>query len=254
MGLVICPDADNAAMRLTEWIEQAVLAKPRLVLGLACGRTLGTAYSELVKRYHASSDLTFRHATCFNTDEFLGVHPDDPRSARYFMNTTFFKLCDFRLENTHVPRGDAVDITAECKAYDHYIAASGGLDLVVLGLGHNGHVGFNEPGSTLRSKTRPVEFTASTMAALSDGSRFRDLSETPDGAITMGLSSLMEAKHVVLIATGIAKAQAVYRMFERKPGPSVPASQLLQHPNLSVVVDRDAASSLQDPDVEVQHV
>lgn len=254
MALAICKDADAAAMRLADMIDEAVLDKPRLVLGLACGRTLQTAYTELVARYHQSNKLTFRHVTSFNTDEFLGVTPDDPRSARYFMNTSFFKLCDFRLENTHVPRGDAVDLGAECKAYDHYITACGGLDLVVLGLGHNGHVGFNEPGSTPRSRTRTVEFTASTMAALSDGNRFRDLAETPGGAVTMGLATLMEARHVVLIATGIGKAQAVHRMFGRRPGPAVPASQLLRHPRLSVVVDRDAASSLQEPDIEVEHV
>ena len=239
-------------MRLADWIEKQVLDKPRLNMGLACGKTSGRAYEELVKRYHRNDGLTFRFATTFNTDEFIGVHPDDPRSARYFMNTRLLKLCDFRLENTHVPRGDAVDLEAECLAYESFIQAGGGLDLVVLGLGHNGHVGFNEPGSNLKSRTRVVEFTESTLSALSDGNRFAGLSQTPTSAIAMGMATIMEAKHVMLIATGIAKAQAVHRMFDNRPGPAVPASQLLSHPNLSVVVDRDAASLLKNPAVDLE--
>jgi glucosamine-6-phosphate deaminase len=253
MGLVICRDGESAAIKLADWIEQAVIAKPRLNLGLACGRTSGRAYEELVKRYHRNDGLTFRFVTTYNTDEFMGVHPDDDRSARYFMNAHLLKLCDFRLENTHVPRGDAADIKAECRAYDAFIQASGGLDMVVLGMGHNGHVGFNEPGSSPRSRTRVVEFTQSTVAALSDGSRFRGISDTPSAAVTIGMATIMEARHVVLIATGIGKAEAVHRMFDNRPGPSVPASMLLEHPNLSVVVDADAASALQHPAADLSH-
>ena len=161
------------------------------------------------------------------------------------MNTNFFEHVDIALDNTHVPKGDSKDIEAECKAYDYAIASHGGLDLVVLGLGYNGHVGFNEPGSTVKSRTRVVQFTDSTLAALSDGDRFRSLQETPDSAITIGMSTILAARHVLLIATGIGKADAVHKMIEGKMGPSFPASLLLKHHNLTIIVDRYAADKLQ---------
>lgn len=254
MSLVVCPDANMAAMYLADLIEKELLAKPSLVLGLATGRTPALAYDELVRRYHTNQRLTFRFCTTFNTDEFVGMGPRDPRSARFFMNTHLFKLVDMSLEQTHVPRGDAHDLEQECKAYEAFIKANGGLDLVVLGLGHNGHIGFNEPGSTVKSRTRQVEFTASTIAALSDGERFRSVDETPTQALTMGLATILEAKHILLIATGIGKRQALHRIFDGRPGPAVPASLLRSHPRFTVVVDQDAASGLKDSESGTTYV
>lgn len=254
MGLVVCADAERAAIEVADLIEAAVRNDPRLRLGLATGRTATRAYAELVRRYHASGDLTFRHVTTFNTDEFVGIAPEDPRSTRFTMNTRLFNSIDIRLEHTHVPRGDAEDVELECRAYESLIRARGGLDLVVLGLGHNGHIGFNEPGSSPRSRTRVVEFTESTVAALSDGQRCRNLSETPTRAVTIGLATILEARRLVLVATGIAKAQAVHRAVDCRPGPSVPASQLLAHPGLTIVVDREAASAIDRPSLEVGRV
>ncbi len=253
MSLLVCQDRMRAATLLADIIEQAVKDQPRLVLGLASGATSGRAYWDLVSRYCRGIDLSFRFVTTFNTDEFIGVAPEDPRSARYFMNQHLFSQIDIRRENTFVPRGDCVDINAECAAYEHLITARGGLDLVVLGLGHNGHVGFNEPGSTVKSLTRPVEFTPSTLAGLSDGQRFASLSETPQGAITMGIGTIMAARRVLLIATGIGKAQAVAKVFGRRPGPAVPASQLLSHPECTVIVDQDAASGIRRDDIEMTY-
>ncbi|MHC5067302.1 MAG: glucosamine-6-phosphate deaminase [Planctomycetota bacterium] len=254
MGLVICQSATQAAMRLSDWICAALREKPDLCMGLATGRTSGMAYEELVRRHHTEADLSFRKVTTFNTDEFVGLSPEDPRSSRYYMNRNLFKIADFRLEHTHVPCGDVVDLEAECRGYESLIKARGGLDLVVLGLGHNGHVGFNEPGSSAKSRTRTIKFTESTLSALSDGNRFVSLEQTPDEAITMGLATILEARHVILIATGIGKARALHRMFDCRPGSSVPASLLLKHPNLSVVVDSAAASALEQPDVDVEYI
>ena len=247
MGLTICPNPESAAIKVADAIEKAIRANPRLKLGLATGRTPAKAYQELVRRFHQQPDLSYRYITTFNTDEFLGLPLEDTRSSRYFMNRHFFKLCDVSLERTHVPRGDAVDVDQECKAYESLIRAQGGLDLLVLGLGHNGHVGFNEPGSPVTSRTRVVEFTESTMAALSDGHRFSSIDQTPSGAITMGLATIREAKEVLLIATGIGKADAVHRMVDSRKTAQVPASQLLDHPNLRILVDRDAAIDLKHP-------
>lgn len=254
MGLIVCPDPNQAAIYLADIIEKALLDKPDLSMGLATGRTPAAAYEELVRRFHLNSQLTFRNAMTFNTDEFVGLSPRDPRSARYFMNTRLFYLVDMSLENTHVLHGDSKDLDAECKAFEYFITASGGLDLVVLGLGHNGHIGFNEPGSSPKSRTRPVEFTPSTISALSDGYRFKSIDETPHQALTMGLGTILEAKHILLIATGIGKKQAIHRMFDCRPGPAVPASQLLKHPNLTVIADRDATSGLTSDSLEITYV
>lgn len=254
MRLVICRNAHGAAMQLADLIEDRVRSEPKLNLGLATGRTSAGAYEALVRRHNACTDFTFRHVSTFNTDEFVGLKPWDSRSTRFFMNYRLFKHVDIPLENTMVPRGDAVDVESEAKAYELLIKARGGLDIAVLGLGHNGHVGFNEPGSSAKSRTREVEFTESTLAALSDGNRFQSLNETPRKALTMGLATFYEARHVLLIATGIGKANAVHRVFDGKPGPSVPASLLMDHPNLTVIVDQDAASTLRKPPQDTVHV
>jgi len=252
MQLTICQDPEAAALRLADTIEQAVADKPNLVMGLATGRASSGAYKELARRHYQKMSLSFRHAIAFNTDEFIGMQRWDPRSTRYFMNTNFFNLVDLPLENTFVPNGSSGDLQAECKAYDFLIQSHGGLDLVVLGLGHNGHVGFNEPGSSIKSKTRVVEFTESTLAALSGGHRFRNLDETPRSAITMGLGTIMSARHLLLIATGIGKAEAVHKMLDGKPGPSVPASQLLSHPRISVILDQDSALQVKNMPGDVE--
>jgi glucosamine-6-phosphate deaminase len=254
MPLLICRNAGIAATRLADIIEATVRSRSRLNLGLATGRTSARAYEVLIKRHTLSPDLTFRHVTAFNTDEFVGVPAQDPRSARYFMNYHFYRHIDIAPENTFVPCGVAADLEAECKAFELLLQARGGLDLVVLGLGHNGHVGFNEPGSTIRSRTRAVDFTESTLAALSDGSRFESLRDTPTQALTLGLGTILEARHLVLIATGIGKANAVHRMFDTRPSPQVPASLLQAHPQLTVIVDEDAASGLKHVPEDAEHV
>lgn len=254
MPLLICSDSVSPSVRLADILEQAILDQPSLTLGLATGRTSTAAYAELVARHHQNTELAFRRVTTFNTDEFVPLSANHPMSARYLMNYRLFRHVDIKLENTYIPHGDTEDLQAECKAYEAMLEARGGLDLVVLGLGHNGHVGFNEPGSSLKSRTRVIDFTSSTLAALSDGYRFKTLDETPRRAITMGLGTIFAAKHILLIATGVSKAQAVHRMYDGRPGPSVPASLLLKHPNLTVIVDEDAASQISNLPKDVVYI
>ena len=242
MDLQLCDNPEAASEKLASVIEAEIEQNPRLNMALATGRSSSRAYKRLVERFYQKPSLTFRYLTCFNTDEYVGVSPSDIRSTRYFMN--FYRQVDVALENTFSPRGDVVDIESECRAYDLLIKARGGLDLVVLGLGYNGHVGFNEPGSSVKSRTREVEFTESTLAALSDGFRFKNLEVTPTSALAMGLATIKEAKHVVIIATGIGKAEAVSRFVEYRPSPSVPASQLVDHENLTVILDKGSSSKL----------
>lgn len=248
MKLIVTDDRESAASRIADLLAEAIAARPRLVLGLSAGATSLLAYRELVQRYHANSGFTFAYLTTFNTDEYVGLKPEDHRSTRFLMNYHLFRQVDMPRENTFVPRGDAPDLDLECKAYDTLIAARGGLDLVVLGLGHNGHVGLNEPGSSPKSRTRLVELTPSTIAAISGGERFRSLDETPSQAISMGMAAILAARRVMVVATGLGKAEAVLRMVSGRVGPGVPASLLSGHPDLTVVVDADAGSKL-DPEL-----
>ncbi|MFW5830570.1 MAG: glucosamine-6-phosphate deaminase [Planctomycetota bacterium] len=248
MRVIVCEDTEQTGQQVAGLIEQEVRVNPELVMALATGRTASRAYADLVVRYHDQNDLTFKNVRCFNSDEYVGLGPNNPRSTRFFMNTRLYHHIDIRMENTHAPVGDAVDLEAACKSYELLIKSFGGLDLVVLGLGYNGHVGFNEPGSSIKSRTRIVDFTDSTLAALSDGYRFRNLTETPSKAIAIGLATLLEAKHVIICAAGIGKAEAAHRLIDCKASASVPASQLaLHHHNLTVVLDEDAATKVQTP-------
>jgi glucosamine-6-phosphate deaminase len=247
MKLVLSERREIAGDRLAETLAAAIAHNPRLKLGLSAGRTSIHAYYELVKLFHGRGGFSMRHVTAFGTDEYVGLPPEDHRSTRFLLNFHLFRQVDIPREQTFVPRGDAKDIEAECKAWDLLIEARGGLDLVVLGLGHNGHIGLNEPGSSPKSGMRVVTLTSSTLAALSDGSRFQRLEDTPHTAITMGLATILEAKQVLLIATGLGKADALHRMVEGRSGPSVPASLLTAHPRLTIFADQDAASRL-DPE------
>jgi glucosamine-6-phosphate deaminase len=246
MRLILSTTREDAGERLADVLAFAIGKNPHLKLGLSAGRTSILAYTGLVQRFHERGGFSFRHVTAFGTDEYVGLTPNDHRSTRYLMNFHLFRQVDIPREQTFVPRGDAKDLEAECKAWDMLIEARGGLDVVVLGLGHNGHVGLNEPGSSLKSRMRVVTLTPSTLAALSDGSRFRNLESTPQTAITMGMATILEAREVLLIATGLGKADALHKMVEGRSGPSVPASLLLNHPKLTVFADRDAASRLDD--------
>lgn len=246
MKLIVCENREATGARLAETLAEAISENPRLRLCLSAGKTSLHAYEALVQRYHEQGGFTFRYLTVFATDEYVGVPPEDHRSTRYLLNYHLFRQVDMPREQTFIPRGDVTDIEAECRVWDNMIDARGGLDLVVLGLGHNGHVGLNEPGSTAKSRMRVVSLTPSTLASMSDGLRFKNLAETPPKAITLGMAQILAARRVLLIATGLGKIDALHKMMEGRSGPSVPASLLIDHPDLTVYADRDAASGLDD--------
>lgn len=247
MKLIVSESREAAGVRVAEELIETISGNPRMRLCLSAGKTSIHAYETLVQRYHEQGGFTFRYLTVYGTDEYVGVPPEDHRSTRYLLNYHLFRQVDMPPEQTFIPRGDVADLEAECKVWESLIDARGGLDLVVLGLGHNGHVGLNEPGSTSKSRMRVVTLTASTIASLSDGSRFRNLAETPEKAITLGMAQILSARRVILIACGLGKADILHKMVEGRSGPSVPASLLIDHPDLTVYADRDAASRL-DPD------
>ena len=217
-------------------------AKPDAVLLLPTGTTPLGMYGRLAQ-LHAEEGLSFVRATFFNLDEYLGLAPDHPASYHVYMEETFYELVDADPARVHVPDGSAPDPEAECERYEAAIREAGGVDLAVLGIGRNGHIGFNEPGASFGSRTRVVRLAESTRrvnAADFEGNR------APERAITVGMATIFEAREVLLLASGANKAGAVAAAVEGEISESVPASILRRHPNATFLLDAEAASSLDD--------
>lgn len=241
MQIVILPDADQVADYAAHTVVDQIDAKPDSVLGLATGSTPGATYDRLIQLCQAGR-VSFRAVRTFNLDEYLGLPPDHPQSYRYFMDRALFRHIDIRPESTHVPDGLADDPQQACDAYERDLRAAGGIDLQLLGLGRNGHIGFNEPTSSLASRTRVKTLAPATVR---DNARFFDADEfQPELSITMGIGTIMEARAVMLLATGEHKAEAVARMVEGAVSAACPASVLQFHPRTLVVVDEAAGQSL----------
>lgn len=237
--IVICDNSDIASHKVAQMIADAIRSHPRSVLGLATGSTPVGTYRELV-RMHREDGLDFSNVTSFNLDEYIGLGSDHPQSFRRFMQQHLFDHVNIR--KTHVPNGLATDIALHARAYEENIRIAGGIDLQILGIGSNGHIAFNEPGSAVDSRTRSIDLTPDTINA---NARFFDsIDEVPRHAITMGIGTILEAKRIVLMATGNGKADAVKRAIEQDPDVSHPASFLQHHHDVTFVLDHDAASEL----------
>ena len=242
ISLVIAEDASAAAAIVADQFANLIKAKPNAVLGLATGGTPVKTYQQLVQKVQQGR-LSFQDVQSFNLDEYVGLKGDHPQSYRSFMNENLFEHVDIDLSRTHVPDGTAADLTTQCQEYEAMIREAGGIDLQLLGIGHNGHIAFNEPGSAADSRTRLVDLTTETIQA---NARFFDtIDEVPKQAVTMGIGTIMESKSIVLLATGEGKAQAVERMIQGPVDVELPASILQQHPSLTVVTDPAAASQIQ---------
>lgn len=237
MRVVIEPAAELyrlAARRIAERVR----AKPACVLGLATGRSMLPLYDELA-RLHASEGLSFARVTAFNLDEYVGVAPDEPGSFRHLMRVQLLERTDLPAHSLHLPDAASRDLAGAARAYEAAICAAGGIDLQLLGLGRNAHIGFNEPGSSLASRTRVKALAAETRAA-NQGA----LPGRVRLAITMGLGTILEARACLLIATGAAKADAVAAAIEGPLTASAPASVLQLHPQVVAYVDEAAAAKL----------
>jgi len=245
MEVLIQKDEQAAAKLVAALVARALRARPGLVLGLATGRTMEAVYAELV-RLHGEEDLDFSMCRTFNLDEYVGLHPEDPNSYRYFMNTRLFKHVNIDLKNTNVPDGVASDLKEECRRYERRIEESGGIDLQLLGIGVAGHIGFNEPLSALRSRTREKALTPTTIRQ--NAELFGSPDRMPKRGITMGVGTILESRSCLLLATGAAKARIVAKAVEGPVTAMVSASALQIHPQCRVVVDEAAASELQGTD------
>ena len=226
-------------------ITNQVKRKPSSCLGLATGGTPVGAYRELIRLYK-TVPVSFAKVTTFNLDEYVGLAAKHPCSYRQFMNENLFNHIDIPLDQTFVPIGDAKDVLEECCAYEERIRSLGGVDLQLLGIGSDGHIAFNEPGSSLASRTRVKTLTQQTRT---DNARFFDSMElVPTSAITMGIGTILESRSILLIACGSGKSEAIGAAVEGPLSASLPASSLQMHPCVTLVIDELAASGLKRSD------
>ncbi len=241
MEVAIFETYEEMSKVAAKMIAERIKAKPNLVLGLATGSTPVGTYQELI-RLHTEEGLDFSQVRSFNLDEYLGITGDHDQSYRYFMNTNLFDHVNIDKANTRVPDGAAADPQTSCKQYEEDIKAAGGIDFQVLGVGGNGHIAFNEPGSSRDSRTRVVDLDEATLKA---NSRFFDsIDDVPKQAISMGMATIMETKEVILLANKANKADAIVKTIEGPVTEAVPASLLQEHPNVTFMVEKEAAGKL----------
>ncbi|MFZ5815147.1 MAG: glucosamine-6-phosphate deaminase [Bacillota bacterium] len=234
MTVEVYTDYAALSRRAAELVAELVRAKPGAVLGLPTGATPKGFYRAL-----AASGLSLAGVTTFNLDEYVGLPREHPESYYTYMKQHLFDHVDLRPENCHLPDGMAADAAAECRRYEEAIRAAGGIDLLLLGLGLNGHIGFNEPGTPWDSRTRKVALAEETRQA---NARFFDNpDEVPTHALTMGIGTILEARRILLLASGAAKAAIVREMLEGVPRVEVPATALQTHPAVTVLLDKEAA-------------
>jgi glucosamine-6-phosphate deaminase len=249
MRIRVLPDAAEVARLLAREIVHALAIKPTLVLGLPTGRTPVPLYRELA-RLHALGRVDFSRATTFNLDEFLGIDRDDPRSYRAFMRRHLFDRVNLSRRRIHLLNGATRDTAQECERYERAIARAGGIDLQILGLGANGHVGFNEPAPALMARTHRTRLRDATRRANAPLFDNR-LRAVPREGLSAGMATILHARRIVLIATGAGKARCVQRMVEGPLTTRVPASFLQLHRHAEVWLDPAAAARLKPSRYEI---
>lgn len=242
MKFIVCSSKAEAIRRGVELVVGEIGRNPELVLGLATGGTMIRFYSELVS-FSWEKKISFSKVRTFNLDEYVGLSFRNKESFRYFMEKNFFDKVDLKKENIVFLNGEAKNLDGECERFEKSVKNVGGINLQILGIGKNGHIGFNEPGSSIKSKTRVVDLSLETRKANAKffGGKFE---KVPREALTMGVSTILGAEKIVLFAFGKEKADAVRDAVEDKIGCEVPASLLQRHKNVIFILDKGAASEL----------
>ena len=245
MEIMVYPDYDKLSIAAAQVVADIVKAKPKAVLGFATGSTPLGLYKELT-RLHKAEGLDFSRVTTFNLDEYVGLKPDHEQSYRHFMFTNLFDHINVDPRNVHVPPGMADDFAAACEDYERMIDEAGGIDVQIVGIGSDGHIAFNEPASSLASRTRMKTLTKQT---IDDNARFFEKAEdVPVFAITMGVGTVLEAEKLVFLANGANKAEAVADAIEGPVSAMCTASALQLHPDSLVFLDPAAAANLKFKD------
>ena len=242
MDIIILKNSEQVAIAGAQQLQNLLATKPDAVLGLATGRTPLALYQQLIAA-HENNSLSFGDVTTFNLDEYLGIRPQDSQSYRSYMQRELFDHIDIDTSNTYLPAcamdENPLDVGQQ---YEEKIRAAGGIDIQVLGIGQNGHIGFNEPSSSLKSRTRIKTLTRETIA--NNRQYFDDPDSQPQLAITMGIATIMDAHEILLLATGAEKAEAVRQSIEGPVSSMWPASILQMHERVTVLLDKEAASAL----------
>lgn len=241
MKIYKAKDYSDMSRKAANIMSAQVIMKPNCVLGLATGSTPIGTYNQLIEWYN-KGDLDFTSVTSVNLDEYKGLDHDNNQSYFYFMNENFFKSINIKPEHTHIPDGTQPDSQKACSDYNQVITDVGGIDLQLLGLGHNGHIGFNEPGEAFEKETHCVALAESTIAA--NARLFENKDEVPRYAYTMGIRTIMQARKILLIVSGEDKADILYKVIHGPVTPGVPASILQMHNDVTVVADEAALSKL----------
>lgn len=241
MRVIVTKNYEEMSKKVAQLIAAQLLLKPNSVLGLATGSTPIGAYKNLIDM-HKALELDFSKAYSINLDEYVGLSEESDQSYRYFMNENLFNHININKDNTYVPNGLELDEKKACSNYDAILEKLGGIDIQLLGIGHNGHIGFNEPSDSFSVGTNCVALAQSTIDA--NARFFSSIDEVPRKAYTMGMAGIMQAKTVVIAASGQAKADIVKQAIYGKVSPEVPASILQLHANCIFVLDEAAASKL----------
>lgn len=242
MDIVIQKTKEDAALLTAKVIAREIQKRPNIVLGLDASESLKAVYEKLV-RMHQENSLDFSLALSYNLYEYIGVRPDDENSCRHYMNENLFNKVNIDLRNTHLPLGYVEDIQKECVMYDESIVNCGGIDLQLMGIGVNGHIGANEPLSAFRSRTREKALTPNTLANLKVGYSSENM---PKRAITMGVGTILDAKRLIVYVEGESRAEALAKAVEGPLTSMVAASMVQLHPWCTVIVDEAAAKDLKE--------
>lgn len=237
MNIIKVENNEALSEKAADMIEETLHTKENPILGLATGSTPERLY-EILQSRCKDGKVSFQHANTFNLDEYIGLAGDNPNSYRQFMNEKLFNGIDIQKENTHIPNGVAEDADKESAAYEKKIADVGNIDVQILGLGLNGHIGFNEPGTDVKSRTQVIGLAQSTIEA--NARFFNSKEEVPTQAITMGIGTILEARKIILLVQGEKKAEILSEVIHGKVTSDVPASFLQLHKDVTIITDIDA--------------
>lgn len=243
MKIYFAENYEDLSRKAANIVSAQIIMKPDCTLGLATGSTPEGLYAQLVEWYK-KGDLDFSGVRSINLDEYKGLSGSHPQSYRYFMDSHLFDHVNIKKENTHLPDGMENDPQKECQRYNALLAEAGGIDLQLLGLGHNGHIGFNEPGEAFEKETHCVALTESTLQA--NARYFENPQAMPRYAYTLGIKAIMQARGILLVVSGASKAEALFKSLYGPITPQVPASILQLHNHLMVVADRAALSVINE--------
>jgi len=237
MKLILVKDYQEMSKQAAEYVIEKLLQNPNMKLGLATGGTPIGTYKFLIED-HKRNGTSYQNVKSFNLDEYVGLSATNENSYRYYMDDVFFNHIDIKKKNVHIPSGDAPDIQKECEDYEKVLTKHGRVDLQILGIGNNGHIGFNEPGTSFDSKTHIVNLASSTIRA--NSRYFESMEEVPTRAVTMGIATIMQSKEILLLVSGESKSKALLKLWENEVDEYFPASVLKKHPAVTVIADEAA--------------